>query len=387
MSQRILLKKLKSLAVLSIGGTAAFTAISLYQGNEKFYKNVAMPALHFLFSPETSQNIGIMAAKWALIPKCKVEDGPLLKTSLWGLEFSNPIGIAAGLDKNAEAPSGLFRCGIGFLEVGTVTPVPQDGNPKPRIFSLPEDEALINRCGFNSKGHEYVKKRLVVRDKRGILGVNLGKNKESESAEEDYVQGVKEFAFTADYLTVNISSPNTPGLRSLQKRKELENLLDKVLAARDETYKKPPVLLKIAPDLTYEEKKDIASVVLRKEKKIDGLIISNTTISRPESLKGTHKNETGGLSGKPLKQLSTEAIKDMYKLTKGQIPIVGVGGVSSGEDAYEKIKAGASLVQLYTALTYEGPPVIGKIKRELKELLIADNYNNIAEAVGADHRS
>ncbi|CAL1285459.1 unnamed protein product [Larinioides sclopetarius] len=366
------------MAILSAGGITAFATISLYQGNEKFYKNVAMPSLHFFFSPETSQNIGIMAAKWALIPKCKVEDGPLLKTSLWGLEFSNPIGIAAGLDKNAQAPSGLFRCGIGFLEVGTVTPVPQDGNPKPRIFSLPEDEALINRCGFNSKGHEYVKKRLVVRDKRGILGVNLGKNKESESAEEDYVQGIKEFSFTADYLTVNVSSPNTPGLRSLQKKKELENLLD-------QTYKKPPILLKISPDLTYEEKEDIASVVMRK--KVDGLIISNTTVSRPESLKGTHKNETGGLSGKPLKGLSTEAIKDMYKLTKGQIPIVGVGGVSSGEDAYEKIKAGASLIQLYTAVTYEGPPVIGKIKRELKELLIADKYNNIAEAVGADHRS
>ncbi|CAL1285456.1 unnamed protein product [Larinioides sclopetarius] len=342
------------MAILSAGGITAFATISLYQGNEKFYKNVAMPSLHFFFSPETSQNIGIMAAKWALIPKCKVEDGPLLKTSLWGLEFSNPIGIAAGLDKNAQAPSGLFRCGIGFLEVGTVTPVPQDGNPKPRIFSLPEDEALINRCGFNSKGHEYVKKRLVVRDKRGILGVNLGKNKESESAEEDYVQGIKEFSFTADYLTVNVSSPNTPGLRSLQKKKELENLLDKismqVLQARDQTYKKPPILLKISPDLTYEEKEDIASVVMRK--KVDGLIISNTTVSRPESLKGTHKNETGGLSGKPLKGLSTEAIKDMYKLTKGNHTICLYGRMPQILNRLDLGNSGIGIILDYKSFQY-----------------------------------
>ncbi|GFS30171.1 dihydroorotate dehydrogenase [Nephila pilipes] len=386
MSQRNLWKKLKSMAILAAGGSVTFAVISLYQGNEKFYKNIAMPTLHYLLSPETSQNVGILAAKWALIPKCKVEDGSLLKTSLWGLEFSNPIGIAAGVDKNAKALPGLFKCGIGFLEVGTVTPLPQNGNPKPRIFALPEDEALINRCGFNSEGHNYVQRNLTVWNKTGILGVNLGKNKQSESVEEDYVLGVNEFAPIADYLTINVSSPNTPGLRSLQNRKELENLLDKVLEARDNSDKKPPVLLKIAPDLTYEEKKDIANVVMRKGKKIDGLIVSNTTISRPESLRGQHKNETGGLSGKPLKQMSTEAIKDMYKLTKGQIPIIGVGGVSSGEDAYEKIKAGASLIQLYTALTYEGPPVVGKIKRELKELLIADKYHNIADAIGANHR-
>ncbi|GFY53686.1 dihydroorotate dehydrogenase [Trichonephila inaurata madagascariensis] len=386
MSQRNLWKKLKSMTLLAAGGSVTFAAISLYQGNEKFYKNIAMPTLHYFLSPETSQNLGIFAAKWALIPKCKVEDGFLLRTSLWGLEFSNPIGIAAGLDKNGEAYSGLFKSGIGFMEVGTVTPLPQSGNPKPRIFMLPEDEALINRCGFNSEGHNYVKRNLSIRNETGILGVNLGKNKESKSAEEDYVLGVSEFAPMADYLTINVSSPNTPGLRSLQNRKELEHLLDKVLEARDNSDKKPPILLKIAPDLTHEEKKDIAHVVLRKGKKIDGLIVSNTTISRPESLRGQHKDETGGLSGKPLKQMSTEAIKDMYKLTGGQIPIIGVGGVSSGKDAFEKIKAGASLIQLYTALSYEGPPVIGKIKRELKELLITNNYHNIADAIGADNR-
>ncbi|GFQ79382.1 dihydroorotate dehydrogenase [Trichonephila clavata] len=266
MSQRNLWKKLKSMTLLAAGD----------------------------FSK--SRNF---CCKWALIPKCKTEDGSLLRTSLWGLEFSNPIGIAAGLDKNGEAYSGLFKSGIGFMEVGTVTPLSQSGNPKPRIFMLPEDEALINRCGFNSEGHNYVKRNLSVRNETGILGVNLGKNKESKSAEEDYVLGISEFAPMADYLTINVSSPNTPGLRSLQNRNELEHLLDKVLEARDNSDKKPPILLKIAPDLTHEEKKDIAHVVLRKGKKIDGLIVSNTTISRPDSLRGQHKNETGGLSGKP----------------------------------------------------------------------------------------
>ncbi|GIY53959.1 dihydroorotate dehydrogenase [Caerostris darwini] len=213
MSQKVLWKKLKSLAILAAGGTTTFAAI------------------------KTSQSIGVFAAKWALIPKCKVEDGPLLKTSLLGLEFSNPIGIAAGLDKDAQAPSGLFRCGIGFLEVGTVTPLPQSGNPKPRMFILPEDKAVINRCGFNSKGHECVKKHLMVREQRGILGVNLGKNKNSVSAEDDYIKGINEFSYTADYLTINVSSPNTPGLRALQKRKELENLLDKILEAREKMHK------------------------------------------------------------------------------------------------------------------------------------------------------
>ncbi|XP_071038070.1 dihydroorotate dehydrogenase (quinone), mitochondrial isoform X2 [Parasteatoda tepidariorum] len=379
-------KKLKSLAVVAIGGTAAFSAICLQQGNEKFYHKVVMPTLHSLLSPESSQMLGLYAAKLALIPKCKVEDGDLLKTQVWNLNFSNPIGIAAGLDKNADAPSGLFRSGIGFLEIGTITPLPQDGNPKPRIFSLTEDEALINRCGFNSKGHKHVKPRLEACDKRGVLGVNLGKNKDSESAEDDYVKGIIEFCSTADYYTINVSSPNTPGLRSLQNKKNLENLLDKILEARENCWRKPPILLKIAPDLSFEEKKDIAEAISRKGKKIDGLIVSNTTISRPNILKSEDKRETGGLSGKPLKDLSTNAIRDMFALTKGEIPIIGVGGISCGKDAYEKIKAGASLVQLYTAITYEGPTVIGKIKRELKELLISDNFSNVKEAVGVDSK-
>ncbi|KFM66260.1 Dihydroorotate dehydrogenase (quinone), mitochondrial, partial [Stegodyphus mimosarum] len=386
MSKTLLWKKIKSLAIIATGGSVAFVGICMYQGNEKFYREALIPALHTTLAPETSQTLGLLAAKWGLISKCKVQDGPLLKTKLWDLEFSNPIGIAAGLDKDGEAPSGLFKMGIGFLEVGTVTPLPQSGNPKPRIFRLHEDQALINRCGFNSKGHKYVKQRLEVCDKNGVIGINLGKNKESESAAEDYVKGINEFALIADYLTINVSSPNTPGLRNLQKKQALENLLDKVLEARDKNFKKPPILLKISPDLSYEEKSDIAQVVLRKGKTIDGLIISNTTTVRHESLISKHKNEQGGLSGKPLQNISTSAIKDMFILTKGQIPIIGVGGVASGKDAYEKIKAGASLIQLYTAITFEGPPVIGKIKRELQELLIADNIENIKDAVGADHR-
>ncbi|XP_054715840.1 dihydroorotate dehydrogenase (quinone)-like [Uloborus diversus] len=385
MSRSLLWKKLKSLAILASGGTATFVAISLYQGNEAFYSKTVMPAIHRVCSPETSQKLGLFAAKWALIPKCNVQEEPVLRTVLWNLEFPNPIGIAAGLDKDAEAPSGLFRTGIGFLEVGTVTPLPQSGNPKPRIFRLHEDQAIINRCGFNSKGHKYVKKHLEVREKRGVLGVNLGKNKDSEDAADDYVQGINEFALVADYYTVNVSSPNTPGLRSLQEKQSLEVLLDKILEAREMNIKKLPILLKISPDLSYEEKKDIAQVVMRKGKRIDGLVVSNTTTSRPDFLQSDNKMESGGLSGKPLRDISTSAIKEMYHLTKGEIPIVGVGGVFSGEDAYEKIKAGASLIQLYTSLTYEGPPIVGRIKRELQELLKADGYTHIKDAVGSLH--
>lgn len=362
----------------------AFGAICAYNNDETFYRNVLMPAMHKVLSPEASQTLGLYAAKWALIPKSKFKDSDILKTKVFGLEFSNPIGIAAGLDKNADAPSGLFRSGIGFLEVGTVTPLPQEGNPKPRIFRLSEDGGIINRCGFNSKGHNHVRIRLEACDRRGVLGVNLGKNKFTESDEDDYILGIKAFSWVADYFAINISSPNTPGLRSLQKKDRLEKLLDKILEARDQNFHKLPILLKISPDLTYDEKKDIAKVVTRKGKMIDGLIITNTTINRPDTIKSENKKESGGLSGKPLKDISTNAIKEMYRLTQGKIPIVGVGGVSSGADAYEKIKAGASLIQLYTAMTYEGPPVIEKIKRELQELLIADNYSRVAEAVGTE---
>ncbi|BFZ19833.1 hypothetical protein BsWGS_22873 [Bradybaena similaris] len=385
--------RLKQAAVIVNGGIALFAGINLYRGNEKFYEEIAMPLFRAL-PPETSHKLSIKLAKYKLVPKSQVPDSPLLATTVWGRSFSNPIGMAAGYDKHAEAVDGLFKMGFGFVEIGSVTPEPQEGNPKPRVFRLSEDEAIINRYGFNSDGHDVVYTRLSKRSheaetsRRGIVGVNLGKNKTSPNAIEDYVKGVRKFGEVADYLVVNISSPNTPGLREMQRQEELTDLLDKVVEARDNlpVSPKPPLLVKIAPDLTDDEKKAIAAVVTRPKCKVDGLIISNTTVARPESLKGNHKEEIGGLSGKPLREKSLETIGDMYRLTKGQIPIIGVGGVGSGRDAYEKVKAGASLIQLYTALVYQGPPVIGKIKKEMEELLRLDGYQHLSEAVGADFK-
>ncbi|RMC09407.1 hypothetical protein DUI87_14415 [Hirundo rustica rustica] len=294
-----------------------------------------------------------------------------------GHRFCNPLGLAAGFDKQGEAVDGLYKMGFGFVEVGTVTPKSQEGNPKPRVFRLAEDEAVINRYGFNSHGHVAVERRLRARQETQIrltragmpLGVNLGKNKSSTDAVADYVAGVRTLGPLADYLVVNVSSPNTPGLRDLQGKAELRDLLSKVLAERDllPCERKPAVLVKIAPDLTAQDKQDIANVVC--EVGVDGLIVSNTTVSRPSSLRSRQRLEHGGLSGKPLRELSTQTIREMYALTQGRVPIIGVGGVSSGQDALEKIRAGASLVQLYTALVYHGPPVVGAVKRELEELL------------------
>lgn len=383
--RREFIRKLKSLAVIASGGTIAFGAISIYQGNERFYRNVFMPAVHWCFETETAHSLAIVAAKWKLVPHSKVLDGPVLKTTLWGMQFSNPVGLAAGFDKNAEAVGGVFRSGFGFVEVGSVTPLPQSGNPKPRMFRLQNDLAVINRCGFNSTGHKAVKENLQSHQRAGVVGVNLGKNKTSESSIEDFVLGVSEFGPIADYLVVNVSSPNTPGLRSLQKASMLENLLDKVIEARNKLEnRKPPILVKMAPDLSLEEKQDIARVVCRRKDSIGGLIVCNTTVSRPKSLRSKEKDEPGGLSGMPLNPISTETIKQMFKFTKGEIPIIGVGGIFSGKEAYEKIRAGASLVQIYSALVYEGPPVVTKIKRELEHLLVADGFSNVSEAVGAD---
>lgn len=282
---------------------------------------------------------------------------------------------------------GLHRTGFGFVEIGSVTPEPQAGNELPRVFRLNEDAGLINRYGFNSEGHEVIYSRVKLendKEKRAIIGVNLGKNKLSPVAAEDYVAGVKKFGKVADYLVINVSSPNTPGLRGLQQRAELENLISLVVEARNSlnVTKLPPLLLKIAPDLSQEEKIDIANVVLQDKCRVDGIIVCNTTISRPSDLKSECKNETGGLSGQPLKDISTRCIGDFYRLTGGRIPIIGVGGVASGQDAYEKILAGASLIQLYTSFAFQGPPVVRRIKRELDEILRSNGYQNIAEAVG-----
>lgn len=370
------------------------------------------PFFAFL-DPEVAHRLAVSAAARGWVPREKRSDPSILGQEVWGKRFSNPIGLSAGFDKNAEAVEGLLGLGFGFVEVGSVTPVPQEGNPKPRIFRLPKEGAIINRCGFNSEGIVAVAKRLGAQHGKrkletsstsssteddvkqggkagpGILGVNLGKNKTSEDAAADYVQGVHTLSQYADYLVINISSPNTPGLRQLQGRKQLKDLVKKVQAARDEMQwgeeGPPPLLVKIAPDLSRQDLEDIAVVALAL--RLDGLIISNTTVQRPDPVsKNPVAQESGGLSGKPLFNLSTNILKEMYILTKGKIPLVGCGGISSGEDAYEKIRAGASLVQLYTAFAYGGPAVIPQMKAELAQCLERDGYKSIYEAVGADCR-
>ncbi len=308
------------------------------------------------------------------------DDDPILATRLWGLNFTNPIGIAAGFDKHAEVPGALRALGFGFVEIGSVTPRPQPGNPRPRVFRLHEDDAVINRYGFNSDGIEAVAARLASRQRAGVLGVNLGKNKETVDAADDYVKGVAALASGADYVVNNVSSPNTPGLRALQSRAALDELVARVQAAMPAPAR--PLLVKIAPDLTPEDLADVADVA--QARALDGIIISNTTIARPETLRGAAKTEAGGLSGRPLFERSTAMLRVMRGLTEGRVPLIGVGGVASGNDAYAKLRAGASLVQLYTALAFHGPGLIGRIKRDLAALLRRDGFARVADCVGTD---
>jgi len=338
-----------------------------------------------LLEPETAHRFSVCALRGGLVPQPERFDDACLRTSLWGLDFPNPIGLAAGFDKNAEVFTPMLTQGFGFVEVGSVTPRPQPGNPRPRIFRLAEDEAVINRLGFNNEGMHAVAERLS-HGRLGIVGANLGKNKESTDAVADYVAVAEVLAPLADYVVANVSSPNTPGLRALQGKEPLKELLSSVRdVMRRVSPAGQPLLLKIAPDLTDEDKADIADVAL--ELGIDGMIATNTTINRPDTLKSKRRNETGGLSGRPLFSPSTEVLRDMYRLTDGKIPLVGVGGVASGWDAYAKIRAGASLVQLYSALVYHGPALINQINRELVGLLFKDGFASVTEAVGADHRS
>ena len=346
--------------------------------------------LLFRLSPETAATVslrtlqyglgGLLAGRYAQQP-----DAPILKQRLWGLDFANPVGLAAGCDKDARAPDALLRMGFGFVEIGTVTPRPQPGNPKPRLFRLNEDRAAINRMGFNSGGLDGVVARLARRRRAGVIGVNLGKNRDSAGATEDYEEGIRRTAPFADYLVVNISSPNTPGLRDLQARASLEALLPRLLNIRNSTKYTTPLLLKIAPDLTSAECRDIVEIALTTG--IDGLIVSNTTIIRPPGLRSRYAAETGGLSGQPLFSASTALVADMYRLTQGKLPLIGVGGVGSADEAYAKIRAGANLVQLYTALAFDGPALIGRIKTGLAELLVRDGFASVSEAVGSAHAS
>jgi len=352
----------------------------------------SMPSLYRLIRPalralpsETAHELSLWALELGLgrflgTSAAQRPDPPVLAQRLWGLDFANPVGLAAGYDKDARVPDAMLRLGFGFVEVGTVTRRPQPGNPKPRLFRLERDQAIINRMGFNSGGLDAVCDRLSRRVRSGIVGVNLGKNRDTEEAVEDYAEGIRRTAGRADYLVVNISSPNTPGLRELQHRAMLKALLERLIRVREETDCQVPLLVKIAPDLTFEESGDIAQVAL--ESGIDGLIVSNTTVGRPPGLVSRHAKEAGGLSGRPLFAASNAILAEMYRLTQGRLPLIGVGGIASAEDAYAKIRAGASLVQLYTALVFAGPALVSQIKSGLAELLRRDGFATVAEAVG-----
>lgn len=344
--------------------------------------SLARPLL-FRLDPETAHHLTITALQIAPLPK-PAPDDPRLAIEAFCLSFDNPLGLAAGFDKNAQVPDRMARLGFGLVEVGTVTPRPQTGNPRPRLFRLVEDEAAINRFGFNNEGHASVHQRLLAHPCTLVpLGINLGANKDTEDRAADYVQGIECFADVASYFTINVSSPNTPGLRNLQAAQALDDLLARVLAARDamaERYGRKPVLLKIAPDLTLTELDEI--VATARAQKIDGLIVSNTTVTRPPSLCNGAQNETGGLSGRPLFDLSTRMLAETFLRVEGQFPLIGVGGVDSTEAAFAKIEAGATLVQLYTALVFCGPALIGDIKRGLLRILDEKNYPRLADAIG-----
>lgn len=339
-----------------------------------------------LLDPETAHGLAVRALELGLAPKPPVPGDAALKVALWGMIFPNPVGLAAGFDKDARVHAQMLAQGFGFVEVGSITPEAQPGNPKPRLFRLEEDLAVINRMGFNSEGHAAAMARLERRDRAaGIVGVNLGKNKLTEDAAADYETGARNFAALADFLVINVSSPNTPGLRALQGPEALRELLNRTRNALDAACAgaaKPPLLLKIAPDLTDEDKADIAAVAL--DVGIDGLIVTNTTIDRPASLKSLHKGEGGGLSGRPLFQPSTQVLREIYAATEGRIPLVGVGGIEDGRGAYAKILAGASLVELYSAMVYQGPALAARVNAELAELLKADGFASVADAVGKD---
>ncbi|XP_015792313.1 dihydroorotate dehydrogenase (quinone), mitochondrial [Tetranychus urticae] len=388
-----LMSKFLSGLTIALGGGAGFVAINLYKGNEKFYNSFVMPVLHATFDGESAHRLAINMAKYSLLPDfySKMKDYKNLKSSLWTLEFNHPIGLAAGFDKDGEAVPGLSKLGFSFIEVGSVTPNPQSGNEKPRVFRLKNDEAIINRYGFNSAGHEAVRENLtksLSNLKPTVVGLNLGKNKASVDSVDDYVAGLEAFGNSKfiDYFVINISSPNTPGLRNIQLKNHLEPFLDKILQTKAKLKITKPLLLKISPDLSEKEKEDIAELVIKSRPnglKIDGLVVTNTTVSRPD-LKSPEASETGGLSGQPLKNLSTQMIRDMHFLTKGSIPIIGAGGVSDGKDAYEKLRAGASLIQLYTALTYRGPSLVSTIVDELSHLISEDGFSSIEEIIGID---
>ena len=346
---------------------------------------LSLPLLRWL-DPEDAHRLAVQGLRW-LPPLRLGPDDAKLAVRAFGLNFPNPVGMAAGFDKSAEAPDALLRLGFGFVEIGSVTPKPQAGNPRPRLFRLERDQAIINRMGFNNDGEQVVLRRMANRAHLGgIVGVNIGANKDSEDRVADYVRLIESFAPVASYFTVNVSSPNTPGLRNLQQASALDELLAKVIDARERVRQnagESPVLLKIAPDLTLNELDDIVQVA--RARRVDGMIVGNTTISRSPSLREQNRaREAGGLSGRPLFRLSTRMVAETYVRAEVAFPLIGVGGIDSGGAALTKIRAGASLIQLYSSLIYKGLGLIDDIKRDLASTLLRTGRDSLDEIVGAD---
>ncbi len=336
----------------------------------------------FKLDPETTHDLAIKSLKFNYLPRkmFEVEDEQILNIELLGKNFPNPIGLAAGFDKSGEVYNSLLKFGFGFIEIGTVTPLKQFGNPKPRIFRLEDDGALINRLGFNNDGIEIIKNRIKSEKKKGVVGINIGPNKNTKDQKNDFCIGLKNFFDIADYITVNISSPNTEGLRDFHDQEKLEDLLLALNKIKSENKINIPLLLKISPDIKDNQISEIADTAIIND--ISGIILTNTTNSNKDKLISDFKKEEGGLSGEPLQQISTNMIKKFYKQLNGKIPIIGVGGVNSGKSAYEKIIAGASLLQLYTGLVYKGPSIVKNIKKELIQILKVEGLNNIKDAIG-----
>ena len=341
--------------------------------------NILRPLI-FKFSPEVAHSLAIKALKLNNIPYSKPKDNHILETTFCEKKLSSPIGVAAGFDKNAEVYNPLFNLGFGFVEVGTITPKPQFGNPKPRVFRLEEDEALINRLGFNNSGSEQISKTIKENNKKGFLGINIGPNKDSTNRIDDYLICFRKFYNLADYITINISSPNTENLRDFHNQDELNSLIDKLKNEKKKLNSNIPLAIKVSPDLNDDQINEVSKIIMEQE--IGIIIVSNTTDKNRENLKNINKLEKGGLSGKPIEKISNEAISKFYKILKDKTKIIGVGGVSNGQDAFEKIISGATLVQLYTGMVYRGPRIASKISKELIDLLKNKGFKNVSEAIG-----
>ena len=338
--------------------------------------------LLFKVDPEKAHTLAIKSLKFNLIPNVFDEhkNDSIFQTKIFGKDLDNPIGMAAGFDKNAEVYNALFKLGFGFVEVGTITPLKQYGNPKPRVFRLVEDEALINRLGFNNHGAEIVKDRIKRNKKLGLLGINIGPNKDSSDRLNDYLIGLKTFYDDADYITINISSPNTENLRTFHEGNKLQDLLKSIMEEKKNLNSNIPIAVKVSPDITEDQVSQISEILLEHE--IKGIIVSNTSEATRDKLSNIQRHQKGGLSGKPIEEKSNILINRFYKLLKGKIKIIGVGGVDSGQTAYNKFLAGADFIQLYTGMVFKGPNIAGIIKKELKELFIRDGIKNYTEIVG-----